>query len=57
MSLQSHLTELRRKHETLSHRIEQEQRQPGSNDLEISGMKKEKLKLKEEITRISRQVH
>lgn len=57
MSLQSHLTELRRKHETLSTRIEQEQRHPGSDDLQISCMKKEKLKLKEEIARLSRQLH
>lgn len=57
MSLQSHLTELRRKHETLSSKIEQEQRHPGSDDLQISGLKKERLKLKEEIARISRQLH
>lgn len=57
MSLQSHLTELRRKHESLSHRIEQEQRQPASDDLAIAGLKKQKLRLKEEITKISEQVH
>ncbi|SEA19045.1 YdcH family protein [Rubrimonas cliftonensis] len=57
MSLHSHLTELRRKHETLSDRIETEQRHPGADELAIVSMKKEKLKLKEEITRISAQVH
>lgn len=57
MSLDSHLIELRRKHEMLSSRIEQEQRQPGSNELTIASMKKEKLRLKEEITKISSQLH
>jgi hypothetical protein len=57
MSLHSHLSELRRKHEMLSERIEQEQRHPGSDDMAISSLKKEKLKLKEEITRISAQIH
>ena len=57
MSLDSHLTELRRKHETLSSKIEQEQRQPGSDELTIASMKKEKLRLKEEITKISSQLN
>jgi len=57
MSLHSHLTELRRKHETLSHRIESEQRRPAVDELAINSMKKEKLKLKDEIVRIAAQVH
>lgn len=57
MSLQSHLSELRRKHETLSMRIEEEQRAPGSNDQAVSTLKKEKLRLKEEISRISGDLH
>lgn len=57
MSLQSHLTELRRKHEMLSSRIETEQKRPGSDDLTIATMKKEKLKLKEEIARLSTELH
>lgn len=57
MSLQTHLSELRRKHETLSLQIEQEQRSPGSNDLAINAMKKEKLKLKEEIARLASARH
>ena len=57
MSLQSHLSELRRKHETLSMLIEEEQRALGSNDLEVSALKKEKLRLKEEIARISGDLH
>ena len=57
MSVQSHLSELRRKHETLSTQIEREQKSPGSNDLAIATMKKEKLKLKEEIARLSGTMH
>lgn len=57
MSLDSHLSELRRKHETLSTRIEQEQRHPGSDAITIASMKKEKLRLKEEITKISAHAH
>lgn len=53
MSLSSHLAELKRKHEELSERVEQIQRSPGSNDLEIAALKKQKLRLKEEIARLS----
>jgi hypothetical protein len=53
MSVSSHLEELKRKHETLSEQVETEQRSPGSSDLDIVEMKKQKLKLKEEIERLS----
>lgn len=53
MSLSSHLQELRKKHQNLSDKVEAEQRSPGSDDLDISLLKKEKLKLKEEITRLA----
>ena len=48
MSIASHLQELRRKHENLSHMVESEQRSPGSDALKIAELKKQKLKLKEE---------
>ncbi len=53
MSLSSHLTELRKKHQHLSDQVEAEQRSPGSDDLQISSLKKEKLKIKEQITRLA----
>ena len=53
MTLSSHLQELRRKHETLSNQVELEQRSPSSDDLRITELKKQKLRLKEEITRLS----
>ncbi len=53
MSISSHLEELRKKHETLSDQVEQAQRAPGTSDQEISDLKKQKLKLKEEIERLA----
>lgn len=53
MSVSSHLEELKRKHEALSEQVENEQRSPGSSDFDIVEMKKQKLKLKEEIERLS----
>ncbi|WP_375280046.1 YdcH family protein [Pseudooctadecabacter sp.] len=53
MSLTSHLQELKKKHESLSNAVEVAQRSPGVDDLEISRLKKQKLHLKEEITRLS----
>ena len=53
MSVTAHVEKLREKHQTLSHRIEEAQRQPGVDDLYISQLKKQKLRLKEEITRLA----
>ncbi|MBB1490116.1 MULTISPECIES: YdcH family protein [unclassified Paracoccus (in: a-proteobacteria)] len=53
MSVQSHVAELRRKHQVLSDEVERAQRAPGTDDLSISTMKKEKLRLKEEIERLT----
>ncbi len=53
MKLESHLAELRTKHQHLSQTIEDEQRSPASDGLEISALKRQKLHLKEEIERIN----
>lgn len=53
MSLASHLIALNKKHVALSDRIEKMQKSPGSNYLEITQLKKEKLRLKEEMARLS----
>ncbi len=53
MSLTSHLQELKRKHKTLSEEVEQAQRAPGIDDLTVASMKKQKLRLKEEIERLA----
>ena len=53
MSMATHIQELKKKHQTLSEAVEQAQRSPGSDALEIAKLKKQKLQLKEEITRLS----
>ncbi len=53
MSLSSHLQELKKKHQHLSDSVEQLQRSPATDDLEVMRLKKEKLVLKEEISRLS----
>ncbi len=52
MSLGAHLTELKKKHAHLSDQVEEAQRSPGVDDLALREMKKEKLRLKEEISRL-----
>lgn len=52
MSLGAHITELRKKHQALEARVEDAQRSPGTDDLIIRDLKKEKLRLKEEINRL-----
>jgi hypothetical protein len=53
MALSAHLQELSEKHRQLERRIEEEMSRPGSDDLVIRRMKQEKLKLKDEISRLS----
>jgi len=53
MSLSSHLEQLKKKHSNLSDEVEAAQRSPGTQDIQIAELKKEKLRLKEEITRLS----
>jgi len=52
MALTSHIAELERRHEELKDRIEAELLSPGSDDLEISELKRHKLRLKDEIDRL-----
>lgn len=53
MTLSSHLQELKKKHESLSAEVEDALRSPGVDDLHITELKKQKLRLKEEIHRLS----
>jgi len=54
MSVASHLQELRRKHDSLSNSVVWEQRQPAADTVKVVEMKKQKLRLKEEINRLAR---
>lgn len=53
MSVTAHVEQLKKKHEALSQQVEEAQRAPGTDDLAVSAMKKQKLRLKEEINRLS----
>jgi hypothetical protein len=52
MSLGAHLQELKKKHAHLSAQVEKSQQSPATDDLTIRELKKEKLRLKEEIARL-----
>ncbi|MDF1727869.1 MAG: YdcH family protein [Sulfitobacter sp.] len=53
MALTAHLDTLKRKHQAISKAVEDAERAPSTDHLEVASMKKEKLRLKEEITRLS----
>ncbi|GHA56502.1 hypothetical protein GCM10008927_22840 [Amylibacter ulvae] len=53
MTMSSHISELKKKHEKLSQKIELIQQKPSTDVLEVSSLKKQKLQLKEEIERLS----
>ena len=53
MSLNSHLHELRKKHESLAREVDAAQRSLSTDDLVITKLKKEKLRVKEEIERLT----
>jgi len=53
MSMVSHLEELRRKHQLLSEAVEEAERSPSTDHLAIADLKKQKLRIKEEIARLT----
>ena len=53
MNVEAHLEVLKRRHAELSKRVEAEQRSPSGDDFEIGRLKREKLRLKEEMARLS----
>ena len=53
MALAAHIAELAEKHRLLERKIEEEVARPGSDDIEIHRLKLEKLKLKDQIARLS----
>ena len=52
MTLASHLAELSEKHRLLEMEIQEELARPGSDDLHISKLKREKLKIRDEMTKL-----
>jgi hypothetical protein len=52
MSLQSHLAELERRHLSLQREIEKEELHPSVDELKLHELKRRKLLLKDEITKL-----
>jgi hypothetical protein len=52
MSLQTHLSQLARKHEALEREIQEAIHRPSSSDQQIAELKRRKLLLKDEINRL-----
>ena len=53
MGVSSHIEQLKKKHQNLSDSVETLQRSPASTDAEIATLKKQKLAIKEEISKLS----
>lgn len=52
MSMQSHLAELERRHRALEQEIDEAIAHPATDDLRIAELKRKKLLVKDEITRL-----
>ena len=52
MTIQSHLTELERRHRKLEDEIAEAMAHPSSDGLKIAELKRQKLQVKDEITRL-----
>lgn len=52
MPLQNHLTELERKHQALEREIHTAATRPSTDDAEIAELKRRKLQLKDEISKL-----
>lgn len=57
MTLQAHLSELISKHKALETELADAVAHPASTDQEIAEIKRRKLKIKDEITRLESQPH
>jgi hypothetical protein len=53
MAVESRIAELEKRHELLERAIEDELLSPGSDDLQVTQLKRQKLRIKEEIERLS----
>ena len=52
MALDAHLVELSEKHRALDRKIEEELARPTTDDLKIAELKRQKLRLKDEMERL-----
>jgi hypothetical protein len=56
MAIESHLAELQRRHQALEVEINEAMTHPSTDDLEIAQLKRKKLYVKDEITRLRTEV-
>jgi hypothetical protein len=52
MAIEAHLAELEKRHEALKYEINEALAHPSSDDLQIAELKRRKLQVKDEITRL-----
>jgi hypothetical protein len=57
MAVSAHLVELTEKHRLLERKIQEEMSRPGADTLAITKLKREKLKIKDEIVKLSQTQH
>ncbi len=57
MSLASHVETLKRKHERLEHQIMETERHPGVDHVEVAALKRQKLRVKDEIEKHVASIH
>ncbi len=56
-SSQSHLDELKRKHQSIDHEIREAMMHPGTDPGSITALKRRKLSLKDRIEQVERTLH
>ena len=56
MSIESHLAELEKRHKDLENEIHDALAHPSSDDLQVAELKRRKLQVKDEITRLRQDV-
>jgi hypothetical protein len=52
MTLAGHLSELSERHRSLEQRIQEEMARPSADELQVSRLKKEKLRIKDEMLKL-----
>jgi len=57
MSSESHLSQLERRHADLEQKINEAMHHPSADPLELTDLKRRKLRLKDEITKMKATVH
>ncbi len=57
MALQGHIDELSEKHKKLEERIHEEMSHPDWDENQIAALKKEKLRIKDELLRLQSSIH